>query len=73
LHFLLKNSCCLVSNSSFLVLTLLTLSSDEIDAEGTVPQVLPPSASAVVKKNPQKEAVGETPMVEVLQKAVMAS
>jgi hypothetical protein len=48
---------------------MLTLSSDEIDAEGTAPQVLPPSASVVAKKNPQKEAASETPMVEVLQKA----
>jgi hypothetical protein len=47
---------------------MLTLSSDEIDAEGTAPQVLPPSASAVAKKNPQKEAASETPMVEAYRR-----
>jgi hypothetical protein len=68
LHFLLKNSCCLVINSSFLVLTCLTFFSNKIDAEGTAARVPPPLASLAVKMNPKKEAASETPMVEVLEK-----
>jgi hypothetical protein len=48
---------------------LIYFPSDEGAAKETIAPVPPPSSSAAVEKNPQKEAANETPMVEVLEKA----
>jgi hypothetical protein len=50
-------------------LTQLIFPSDEGATKEDTAPVSPPSASAAVENNLQKEAIDETPMVEVLEKA----
>jgi hypothetical protein len=52
-------------------LTQLIFPSDEGAAKEDTALVPPPPASAAMEKNPQKEVANETPMVEVLEKAVV--
>jgi hypothetical protein len=52
-------------------LTQLLFPSDEGVAKEDAAPVPPPSTSATVENNPQKEAASETPMVTVLEKAAV--